>query len=143
MKTLLPIFTALILLYTVPVSASDLISFESTCSSHIIHRYDNVSRDYTYLEFYRNSQPCKLQGRIGGEHQTFIKVLGFSGDRYSVSLTKITDSPDFNISGDGIKVSNTTKSNEKIIEIEAMETFFSINVSAYPYGKYQMTITKL
>ncbi len=140
---LLSALTAGVLLWAAPAGASDLVSFEPGCRSHIIHRYEEVSRDYTYLEFYRNPQPCRLQGIIGGEHQTFINVLGFTGDRYSVSMVDKEDHPSFAVSGDGIKVSGTPENNEKIVEIEAMETFFSIAVYAHPYGEYQMTIKKL
>ncbi|WP_019614203.1 hypothetical protein [Psychromonas ossibalaenae] len=143
MNKLLSTLATVALLWTAPAGASDLVSFEPACRSHIIHRYEEVSRDYTYLEFYRNPQPCRLQGIIGGEHQTFINVIGFTGDRYSVSLIEKEDHPSFSISGDGIRVSAAPESNEKIVEIEVMETFFSIAVYAYPYGEYQMTIKKL
>lgn len=143
MNKLLAMLTASTLFAMVPASASDLLTFDDDCLPHIMHRAEKVSRDYTYLEFYRNTGPCRFQGVIGGEHQTFINVIGFSGDRYSVSLIDKKNETSFSISGDEIKVSRQKSENEQIIEIEAMQTFFSISPSAYPYGEYQITIKKL
>lgn len=139
----LAILMASTLFAMAPASASDLLTFDNDCLPHIMHRAEKVSRDYTYLEFYRNTGPCRFKGIIGGEHQTFINVVGFSGDRYSVSLIEKKNEPSFSISGDGIKVSRQKRENEIIVEIEAMQTFFSISPSAYPYGEYQITIKKL
>ena len=131
------------LLWGMNVNASEVVSFEPSCRSHIIHRYELTSRDYSYLEFHRDGQPCRLQGIIGGEHQTFINVVAFIGDKYSVSLIKKKGDLDLAISGKGIKVLSSPEANEQIVEIEVMETFFTISPWAYPYGEYQLIIKKL
>ena len=138
MNTFFAVITASALLWTVNAT-----SFDPSCRPHIIHTYEEASRDFSYLEFQRNKQPCQLKGKIGGEQQTFINVLGFAGDRYSVSLFEQVDHPSFTISGEGIKVLRSAENKQQIVEIEAMQTFFSIAVYAYPYGEYKMTIKKL
>lgn len=143
MRKLLAVIMTSTLLWIAHATASPVVFFAPDCRPHIIHRYEEVSRDYTYLEFHRDKQPCQLKGIIGGEHQTFINVLGFAGDKYSVSLFEQAEHPSFTISGEGFKVSRSAENNEQIVEIEAMETFFSIEVYAYPYGKYKMIIRKL
>ena len=84
-----------------------------------------------------------MQGIIGGEHQTFINILAFMGDKYSISLVQKEGDPDLGISGDGIKVLSSLEKNEQIVEVEAQETFITISPWAYPYGEYQLTIKKL
>ena len=123
-------------------SASPVVVFDPSCHAHVIHTQQEASRDFNYLEFQRNNQACQLKGKIGGEHQTYINVLGFAGDQFSVSLVESVEQPGFTISGEGLKVLPTADKTFQVIEIEARQTFFSIEVFGYPYAEYKMIIQK-
>lgn len=124
-------------------NAGDILTFAPSCQAHVIHRLTSTSQDFSYLEFYRDKSPCHLQGIIGGEHQTFIKILALQGDTYSVSFTSLQGDTHFSVQGEGINVLNLKENNEKIIKVEALESILSIEPYAYPYGEYQMIIRKL
>lgn len=143
MNKLITMLLASSMLWVTSVVASPVVTFEPSCRPHIIHSYEEVSRDYSYLEFQRNKQPCHLQGIIGGEHQTYIKVLAFAGERYSVSLKPLVDLPSFSVSGEGIEVSHSDDYLQQIVTVIGEQTFFSIEMYAYPYGKYEMVIERL
>lgn len=46
------------------------------CSGHLIHRWQETSRDYTYIDYSRTPSPFKFSGQVGGEHTTYVKILG-------------------------------------------------------------------
>lgn len=111
------------------------------CLPHITCQREDVSRDYTCVDLTDNNSPCEFQGVAGGEHQTFIQVYGSYGEKFSISFTKLKGNPMFNISGENIELSNISES-ASCVFIKAKKTFFTIALSAHPYGEYQVNIKK-
>ncbi|MFT5881428.1 MAG: hypothetical protein ACI86X_002570 [Moritella sp.] len=81
---------------------------EKAPSFHVIYYQEDVSRDFTYINFNHNPLPYSRQGQVGGEHICFIYVLGFAGDKFTVAVTAMAGNADGNmydnISGDGVEV---------------------------------------
>ena len=116
------------------------------CSpSHVRQHIEKVSRDYTYIDFVKNENPFEVVSEVGGEHMTFYKVLAFEKDEFCVTLTMLDGTVFFGISGEGINIESLPDLNtqKKKVKIEAQEAIFTIDLSAHPYGKYQLQIEKL
>ncbi len=109
------------------------------CTGHLIHQRQETSRDYTYIDFSRNPSPYRFRGRVGGEHSTFVKVLGFKGDRFTVELQQDGDAG-FIVYGEGVIIQRGTAISDVIIE--ATDALLTVEISAYSYGDYVLTITK-
>lgn len=112
---------------------------------HIRHHIEKVSRDYTYIDFLENKKPFEIISTVGGEHMTFYKVLAFEKDEFCVTLTTLDGVVFFGISGKGVHIESLPTSNakKKVVKVEALETIFTIDLSAHPYGEYQLQIEKL
>ncbi len=76
---------------------------------------------------------------------TFYKVLTFEKDEFCVTLTTLDGTVFFGISGKGVHIESLPALNtqKKLVKIEAQEAIFTIDLSAHPYGKYQLQIEKL
>jgi hypothetical protein len=130
---------------------------EKAPSSHVIYYQEDVSRDFTYINFNHNPLPYTQQEQVGGEHIRFIYVLGFAGDKFTVAVTAIGSNIDGymydNISGDGVEVTamesanNGGKDTEKTSLYEVIvinkDALFAVELSAHPYAEYRLVITKL
>ena len=113
------------------------------CSpSHIMSYEEDVSRDYTYIDFARNTDPFTSESQVGGEHIKYIKILGFEGDKFLIEFIPFEGEPMYNLSGQGF---DTKKSRDQMetVFVRDMETIISLSISAHPYGEYTVTITKL
>lgn len=111
----------------------------SGCTRHIIHQRTDTSRDYTYIEFSRSKAPYTHQGQVGGEHTTFIKVLGFEGDRFAVEMQQQGD-VGFTVYGEGVRIARNMSAYS--VNVDAPETFMTVEISALSYGEYILTISK-
>ncbi len=109
------------------------------CTGHLIHHWQETSRDYTYIDFARDPSPYRFRGQVGGEHSTFVKVLGFQGDRFTVELQQDGDAG-FIVYGEGVVVRRTTEITQ--VMTEATDALFTVEISALSYGDYLLTITK-
>lgn len=117
-----------------------LIVFIAGCSNrHIIHQQATVSRDFTYVEFSRDRTPYIHQGRVGGEHSTYIKVLGFKGDCFTVEMQQEGDAG-FTVFSEGGQVERERSLYR--VTVIALSDLFTIEISALSYGDYVLTITK-
>ncbi len=116
-----------------------LIAILCGCTGHLIHHWQETSRDYTYIDFSRNPSPYKFSGIVGGEHSTFVKVLGYHGDRFSVAMQQEGDAS-FNVYGEGVTLRRTGEITQ--VMTEATDALFTIEISAMTYGDYRLTITK-
>ena len=129
-------------------------------SSHVIHYQEDVSRDFTYINFNHNPLPYIHEGVVGGEHIRFINVLGFAGDKFKVAVTAIDGDVDGNlydsISGDGVEVTvmasaviestvveSASKTSLYEVTVIGREALFAVELSAHPYAEYRLVITKL
>ncbi len=114
--------------------------FISGCSSrHIIHQQVALSRDFTYVEFSRDTTPYIHRGQVGGEHSTFIEVLGFEGDCFTIEMQQKGDAG-FTVFSEGGQVERE-KSLYRVT-VNAPSDLFTIDISALSYGDYVLTITK-
>lgn len=111
----------------------------SGCDGHLIHHWQETSRDYTYIDFSRNSSPYKFKGQVGGEHSTFVKALGFQGDRFTVEMQQAGDAG-FTVYGEGVLVHRTAAMTKVLVE--AKDSLFTVEISALSYGDYVLTISK-
>lgn len=111
----------------------------SGCAEHVLYHQQGTSRDYTYIEFARNSSPYIFRGQVGGEHMTFVKVLGFQGERYTVAMRQDGDA-DFSVYGEGVRVLRKGATAE--VEIIAIDALFEIEISALSYGDYELVVVK-
>lgn len=117
-----------------------LLVFTAGCSSrHIIHQQVALSRDFTYVEFSRDTTPYVHRGQVGGEHSTYIKVLGFEGDRFTVKMQQQGDAG-CTVFSEGGQVERD-KSLYRV-SVNAPSDLFTIRISALSYGDYILTITK-
>jgi hypothetical protein len=117
-----------------------LLVLTAGCSSrHIIHQQVAMSRDFTYIEFSRDTTPYIHRGPVGGEHSTFIKVLGFEGDCFTIEMQQKGDAG-FTVFSEGGQVERD-KSLYKVT-INAPSDLFTIDISALSYADYVLTITK-
>ena len=109
------------------------------CTGHLIHHWEETSRDYTYIDFSRNPSPYRFSGIVGGEHSTFVKVLGYHGDRFTVAMQQEGDAS-FNVYGEGV----TLRQKGEITQVMTVATdaLFTVEISAMTYGNYRLTITK-
>lgn len=115
----------------------------SGCSpSHILHYKEDVSRDYTYIDFSRNPSPFQVTSFVGGEHTRYIKILGFEGDKFIVELTPAQGNTMFSISGQGFDT-RQIHDGMKTVLVRDVETIISIALSAHPDGEYTLNINKL
>ena len=108
------------------------------CARHVVHQRDETSRDFTYISFSQETSPYVHKGQVGGEHSTFVKVLGFAGDRFTVKMQQQGDAG-FTVYGEGVLI-NRDKSIFNI-SVDAADTLFTVEVSALNYGDYTLTIT--
>lgn len=108
------------------------------CSGHLIHHWQETSRDYSYIDFARNSSPYTVSSRVGGEHITYVKILGFKGDHFTVEMQQ-EGNAGFIVHGEGATVSKKGKITHVLIE--ATDTLVMIEISALSYGDYVLTIT--
>ena len=117
-----------------------LLAFTAGCSNqHIIHQQGALSRDFTYVELSRDTTPYVHQGLVGGEHSTYIKVLGFEGDCFTVEMQQKGDAG-FTVFSEGGRVERD-KSFYRVT-VNAPSDLFTIKISALSYGDYVLTITK-
>lgn len=135
------LFLSILLLQIDCAAGDDEILNINGCLPHITSQREDVSRDYTCVDIKDRNEPCVFQGIAGGEHQTFIQVSGSYGDKFSVSFSKIAGNPMFTITGDGIETTRS-KDDETIISIQNEATFFSIVLSAHPFGEYKVNLKK-
>jgi len=110
--------------------------------SHVIHYREAVSRDCTTVAFTRNTNAYRYRSQVGGEHISTVQVLGFKGDVFRIQLTSHGDPVMFNIVGDGIRTVDTGRQHEKeaFVVVEASETIYDIELSAHPYGEFELKI---
>lgn len=109
------------------------------CTGHLIHHWQETSRDYSYIDFSRNPSPYRFKSQVGGEHSTFVKVLGFQGDRFTVELQQNGDAG-FIVYGEGVVVRRMAEITQ--VMTEATDALFTVEISAVSYGDYLLTITK-
>ena len=118
-----------------------LFSLTAGCSNqHIIHQQVALSRDFTYVELSRDITPYVHQGQVGGEHSTYIKVLGFEGDCFTVEMQQKGDAG-FTVFGEGVRIERDKSSYR--VTVNAPSDLFTIEISALSYGDYVLTITKM
>jgi len=98
-----------------------------------------LSRDFTYVEFSRDKTPYNHQGLVGGEHSTYIKVLGFEGDCFTVEMQQKGDAG-FTVFSKGGRVERDRLFYR--VTVIAPSDLFTIEISALSYGDYVLTITK-
>lgn len=111
---------------------------------HILHYREAVSRDYTTITFSENSSPFRHKSQVGGEHMSFVKVLGFEGDVFIVELTSAEGDVGCHITGEDIRVErDLSGGNKQTVTVLSGEVLFSVAVSAHPYGEYVLQISKL
>ncbi len=118
----------------------------ASCSpNQIRYQQQQVSRDYTYIEFTENIRPLTIIDEVGGEQMNFYKVLAFQGDQFDVKVVPLEGVPASSISGVGFRTKEIPGKNlpHWIIEVEALESIFTIDLSAHPYSRYQLYIEKL
>jgi hypothetical protein len=129
----------------VVVSVISIIAFTLIfgCSpSHILRYEEDVSRDYTYIDFARNTGPFNIESQVGGEHIKYIKILGFEGDKFLINFKPLKGEPMYNLSGQGFDTKKCRTQMETVF-VRDLETIISLALSAHPYGEYSLTITKL
>ncbi len=116
-----------------------LIAILCGCTGHLIHHWEETSRDYTYIDFSRDPSPYKFSGIVGGEHSTFVKVLGYHGDRFTVAMQQEGNAT-FNVYGEGVTLRRTGEITQ--VTTVATDDLFTVEISAMTYGDYLLTITK-
>ena len=117
-----------------------LLAFTAGCSNrHIIHQQIALSRDFTYVEFSRDKTPYIHQGQVGGEHSTYIEVLGFEGDCFTVEMQQKGDAG-FTVVSEVSRVERDRSFYS--VTVDAPSDLFTVRVSAISYGDYFLTITK-
>ncbi len=117
-----------------------LLVFIPGCSNrHIIYHQTALSRDYTYVTFSRDTAPYVHQGQVGGEHSTFIKVLGFQGDCFTIEMQQKGDAG-FTVYTEGGQIEQGGSLYR--VSVNALSDLFTIEISALNYGDYALTITK-
>ena len=119
-----------------------LLSLLSCAPAHVIDYREAVSRDWTTVAFTRNTKNYRHRSQVGGEHISTVQVLGFRGDVFRIKLASRGDPVMFTIFGDGIRTVDTGQQNDKdaLVVVEALETIVKIELSAHPYGAYELTI---
>ena len=122
-----------------------LFNFTGCSRSHIRHVVEKVSRDYIYIDFIENENPFRVISEVGGEHMTFYKVLAFENDEFRVTLTTLDGMVFFSVAGTGVYIESLHDPTiqKKVVKIKSQEAVFSIELSAHPYGKYQLEIQKI
>lgn len=98
-----------------------------------------MSQDFTYVELSRDTTPYVHRGQVGGEHSTYIKVLGFYGDGFTVEMQQEGDAG-FTVFGEGVRIERDKSSYR--VTVNAPSDLFTIDISALSYGDYVLTITK-
>ncbi|WP_148267002.1 hypothetical protein [Pseudodesulfovibrio mercurii] len=123
-----------------------LLSVVAGCvPSQVRHRQELVSRDYSYIDFTQNAAPLTIVADVGGEHMTYYKVLAFQGDRFRITVADLDGETSTVISGDGIRIRKGPDATvfQRLVEVEALDTLFSVELDAHPYGRYRLIIEKL
>lgn len=112
--------------------------------SHILHYREDVSRDFTTITFSGTTAPFRHKAQVGGEHMSFVNVLGFAGDVFLVELTAEMGDVGCSVSGEGIVVeSDPAGGNKQMVTIAGGESLFTVALFAHPYGEYVLQISKL
>ncbi|WP_319583167.1 hypothetical protein [uncultured Pseudodesulfovibrio sp.] len=113
--------------------------------SQVRYRQERVSRDYTYIDFTQDTRPLTFVSEVGGEHMSYYKVLAFEGDRFRVTVTDLEGKTSSVITGDGVEIREGTSMNgfQRIVEVQELETLFSIELDAHPYARYRLGIEKI
>lgn len=121
----------------------------AACSSNpVIYHTEELSRDYTYLDISQNSSSYIVESQVGGEHQSIYKILGFKGERFTISIESIDGEAMHSLDGDGFRVFNYYSDEEKNIRVEevevtTMDTWVTFSLYAHPQAEYKLTVTKL
>ncbi len=123
---------------------ADVSAGEPVHDEHVIRQQKDVSRDFTFIHFGHNKSPYVHQGEVGGEHISYIRVLGQAGDRFTVKVEALTGDLYDIVTGDGIKVASHTskKTSQYEVSVSGRDTLFSVELSAHPYAEYKLIITK-
>ena len=108
-------------------------------SAQVIHRFEKVSRDFTYVAFSRDASPYIHKGKVGGEHSTFIRVLGFEGDVFLVKMKKTGDAG-YAVYGEGVQIER--QGLWKRVCVKSESALFTVDISAMTYGEYRLLIEK-
>ncbi len=119
-----------------------LITISGCTPSHVLHFKEDVSRDYTYIDFVRNPDPFVVRTSVGGEHIKTIKILSFEGDKFILEFTNHQGEVMFNISDGDAEYKRMNEFSGTII-IRNLDSLVSIETSAHPYAEYTLTITPL
>lgn len=114
-------------------------------SSQIRYHQQQLSQDYTYIDFTENSTPLSIIAEVGGEHMSFYKVIAFYGDRFKICVIPLEGKPAATLSGDGVTVKESADEGflQWVVQVDATEVFITIDFSAHPYGRYTLLIEKL
>ncbi len=119
-----------------------LITIAGCAPSHVLHVKNEVSRDYTYIDFVRNTDPFVVMTSVGGEHIKTIKIIGFEGDKFLLEFTNQKGDVIFNITDGGTDYKRINKFSGTII-VRNLDSLVSIETSAHPYADYTLKITPL
>lgn len=114
-----------------------------SCSqSHILHTQEQVSRDYTYVDFVRNQASFEMRGSVGGEHINSVKIIGFQGDKFLIEFTNVKGRVNFDVAGTGTEYKKNGRQSGTIL-IRDLEAIATIETSAHPSADYILRITPL
>lgn len=136
-KAVTGIMAALIFL-TSPCLAEPVLTVG--CQEIVTCYRESVSRDTTCLEFADKGTSCTIQGMVGGEHISHVRVSAPASCEFLIQFSPVMGNPGFSLSGEGISWEKTIPGQTRVFLHDA--GVFTISLSAHPHGEYLLVIEK-
>lgn len=114
------------------------------CSQHTVRKTQELSRDYTTIQFSASNKPYQAKEEVGGEQINSTTIKTKANEAYLVEVTADNDSLNFNIDGKSLHVEIIDNNPFKRKITAYAQTNIELSFTAHPDSSlYEIIITKL
>ncbi|WDP90348.1 MAG: hypothetical protein HUN04_11835 [Desulfobacter sp.] len=113
------------------------------CPGRLIFNKESLSRSGICIRLDRAGERCRIKGRVGGEHISYVGIKGRPGGRYKIRFTPVMGKPDYSVRWPaGVGIAPGSRLNIKILTPPA-ESGVILSLSAHPFGEYELLVERL
>jgi hypothetical protein len=96
-----------------------------------IHHSEATSRDYFYFHIPSANETLSLEGFVGGEHINHYRILAFSQQRFTVSVTSLSGEAYFSIDSEAIEVTHNGSAYDIQVNTDGIWIDVAISASTF------------
>lgn len=127
---------------TLLVAATCFTSAAFSSERFEIHHSEATSRDFFYFHIPPTNGTLSLEGFVGGEHINHYRILAFSQQRFTVSVTSLSGETYFSIDSEAIEVTQNDTGYD--IQANADGIWIDIAISASTFtSKYVLDVKRV